>query len=78
MWVMWDERNHRVFRGIERDAREIWSLVRFHVSHGASISKDFCNYPLDTILWAWFFVFPCILSSLFSQSRFRQRKKNTM
>lgn len=31
-WVSWDERNSRVFRGVERNPREIWSLVCFPVS----------------------------------------------
>lgn len=41
MWVLWDERNRRVFRAVEREARDIWSLVCFHVSGWALISKVF-------------------------------------
>lgn len=37
----WGERNNRVFRGVDRDPNEVWSLVRFHVSLWASVSKTF-------------------------------------
>lgn len=30
------------------DPGEVLSLVRFHVSHWASISKIFCNYPIGS------------------------------
>lgn len=48
--VVWDisrERNDGVFRG--RD----WSLVRFHESLWASVSKLFCNYSLGNLLLSW-------------------------
>lgn len=28
----WEEKNNRVFCGVERDPSEVWFLVRFHVS----------------------------------------------
>ena len=34
----------QVFRGREKGYSEVWSLVRFHISLWASISKTFCNY----------------------------------
>lgn len=50
LWVVWGQRNNKVFRGVERDTCEIWSLVRYHVSLWASISKAFCNNSLGVIL----------------------------
>ena len=41
--------------GGERDFSEIWSLIRYHVSLWASVSKKFCNYSIDNILLSWFF-----------------------
>lgn len=38
---IWEERNDRVFRDTNRDPCEVWSLVRFHVFLGASLSKLF-------------------------------------
>ena len=52
-WVLWDERNMRVFSGVERGSEEIWSVTRYHISIWASISKTFCNYLLDMILYSW-------------------------
>lgn len=31
LWVLWDVRNSGVSGGVERNPRELWSLVRFHV-----------------------------------------------
>ena len=56
-----------MFRGKERGLTEIWYLVRFHVSLWASISKNFCNYSLGSILLSWspFFVSGVVLVSKF-------------
>lgn len=32
LWVLWDERNSMVFRGVEKGCEGLWSLVRFYVS----------------------------------------------
>ena len=32
VWVLQDEKSRRVFRDLERDVRETWAMVRFHVS----------------------------------------------
>ncbi|XP_016900613.1 uncharacterized protein LOC107990976 [Cucumis melo] len=53
LWVLWDETNRRVFWGVERGTGEIWLVIRYHVSLWDSISKTFCNYPLDMILYSW-------------------------
>lgn len=45
------EQNTRVFRGVECP-RDIWSLVRFHVSIWVSILKTFCNYWIGSILYS--------------------------
>lgn len=37
------EQNNCVFRGLERDPRDVWPLVRFYVSLQTSISRVFCN-----------------------------------
>lgn len=31
-WVLWGKWNNRVFRGLERDPSDVWSLVRYYVS----------------------------------------------
>ena len=50
LWGLWGERKNRVFRGVERDPREVWSLVRFHVSLWSSVSKTFCKYAVSNII----------------------------
>lgn len=32
LWDVYGGRNNKVFRGLEKDHSEVWSLVRFHVS----------------------------------------------
>ena len=32
LWDLWGERNNRVFRGLEKDLSDVWSLARFYVS----------------------------------------------
>jgi len=39
-----------VFRGLERDPSDVWSLTRFHVSLSTSISKIFYICSTGTIL----------------------------
>ena len=53
LWMLWDERNRRAFRGVESESGEILSVVHFHVSRWASISKTLCNYPLNVIFCSW-------------------------
>lgn len=36
--------------GWRGDPSEVWSLIRLHVSLGASVSKTFCNYSIGIIL----------------------------
>ena len=50
LWVVWGEENNRVFKGVERDPGEIWSLMRYHDSLWISNSKAFCNYSIGDIL----------------------------
>ena len=58
--VLWDERNRRVFRGVEQ-------VACLHVSLWASISKTFCNYSLGMILHSWSCVSPfCTFSFLYA------------
>ena len=53
LWVLWGERNGRIFIGVDRDLSEIRSFVCFHVSLWASVSKSFCNYSIGVILHSW-------------------------
>lgn len=39
-----------MFKGVERDPNKVRSLVTFHVSLSALVSKAFCIYSLGTIL----------------------------
>lgn len=32
LWVLWSERNNRVFRGVKRDPCDVWVLVKVQVS----------------------------------------------
>lgn len=41
-----------VFRGLEMDSYDDWSLVQYHVSFWDSILRTFCNF-LGTILYSW-------------------------
>lgn len=38
--VLWGERNSRIFRGVDKDPSEVWSLVHSHVSLWASVLKN--------------------------------------
>lgn len=38
---VWGEWNGRIFTGVDRDPSEVWSLVCFHVSLWALVSKPF-------------------------------------
>ena len=51
MWfgIFW-VKGTRVFRDLEKDPSESWSLVRYHAYLWASVSKFFCNYSLRNIL----------------------------
>lgn len=45
--MLWGERDSKVFRGVERDPRELW----------ASISKTFCNYSIGVMSHSWCLLF---------------------
>ena len=78
IWDLWGERNDRVFRGRDKDPYKIRSLVRFHVSPWASVSKLFVTISLaifylvgaPSCSWdlfvSWFFRMP-LFSSIFTQ-----------
>lgn len=42
-----------MFRGMDRDPRETWSLACYHVCLWASISKTLCNYSIRMISYSW-------------------------
>ena len=82
-WVLWGKHSIRVFRGVNRESSEIFSVFRFHVSFLASILKTFCNYFIGLNLNSWipffvdcFFVCPFILS-IFSRWKLFSFKKNS-
>ena len=52
-----------VFRGRARDPCEVWSLVKFHMSCWALVSKHFWNYSLGEIFnWILLGVFGALVS----------------
>lgn len=48
VWDIWGERNEKVFRGLQKSASHVWSLVRFCVSLWDSVPKFFVIIPLVT------------------------------
>ena len=67
LWVLWNERNRRVFRGLEKGSKEIWLVLPYRVSPWASILKTFCNYSLDFI---WLDSLPVVGSHVFCASMY--------
>ena len=53
LWSLWREQNNRIFRGTERDSRDLWFLVHHYVSLWASTWKLFANYSLGFIFISW-------------------------
>ena len=53
LWALWGEWNNKILRGVERDPKDLWSLVHYHVSLWVSLSKAFCNYSLGLINLSW-------------------------
>lgn len=41
IWVLWGERNNRVFKGMDRDPREILPLACFHALRGLRFERPF-------------------------------------
>lgn len=42
-----------MFRGLEIDHSDVWSLIRFYVSLWVLTSRSFCNYFVDSGLHNW-------------------------
>lgn len=50
LWGIWGEGNNMVFRGIERESLDVWTLERFVVSLLALVRNSSCNYTPCFIL----------------------------
>ena len=52
-WVIWLERNGRVFEGVSRDIDFLWERVRYLESFWASASLVFRGIPLFMLAADW-------------------------
>ncbi|KAK9269013.1 hypothetical protein L1049_000781 [Liquidambar formosana] len=50
LWVIWIERNARIFRDVYEDLDSIWDKVCFLASLWASVDKSFKDIPLFLIV----------------------------
>lgn len=82
LWVVWGESNNRVFKGVEGDPCEIWSLVllflcgfRIQRLFVTILELFFCIVGIpfyrrfSSFLWVGF-CYPCILPLLLNESGF--------
>lgn len=47
------ERNNWIFKGLDRESFDVWSLLRFHVSFWASVTNIVYNYSQSLLLLDW-------------------------
>ena len=53
MWVVWRERNARIFEDKTRNSKNFWDSIRFLVSLWAFCSKVFKGIPLNVLQLDW-------------------------
>ena len=52
-WVLWIERNSRIFDGRASSTAELWDKVHFLASFWAHSSKEFRDIPLFVVKLDW-------------------------
>ncbi|RVW92839.1 LINE-1 retrotransposable element ORF2 protein [Vitis vinifera] len=53
LWVVWRERNARIFEGKTRNLENLWDMIHFLASLWVSCSKVFKGIPLNVIHLDW-------------------------
>ena len=53
MWVVWRERNARIFEDKARNSEYLWDCIRFLTSLWAFCSKVFKGIPLNVLQLDW-------------------------
>ena len=53
LWIVWKERNARIFENTWRMSDSLWDLLHFFVSFWAYCTYTFKPYPLSVIQLSW-------------------------
>ena len=53
IWIVWQERNARIFEERCRAKEVLWDLIHFYASLWASCTTPFKGVPLNYILLSW-------------------------
>ena len=53
IWMVWQERNNRIFEDKGRTEEMVWDLIRFYSSLWASCTKAFRGVPLSILQLNW-------------------------
>ncbi|KAJ9701246.1 hypothetical protein PVL29_006548 [Vitis rotundifolia] len=53
IWVVWRERNARIFEDKARNSKNLWDMIHFLASLWAFCSKVFKGIPFNVILLVW-------------------------
>ena len=53
IWMVWQERNNRIFEDKGRSEETLWDLILFYSSLGASCTTTFRGVPLSVLQLNW-------------------------
>ena len=53
IWMVWQERNNRIFEDKERTEEMVWDLIMFFSSLWASCAATFRGVPLSVLQLNW-------------------------
>ncbi|RVW68264.1 hypothetical protein CK203_063577 [Vitis vinifera] len=53
IWMVWQERNNRIFEDKGRTEEMVWDLIRFYSSLWASCTEAFRGVPLNILQLNW-------------------------